>query len=698
MDEYEFTSDRLIAATTGGIAFEEPENFIQEIINWITEKSENVIDSITEWVGNTYNTIKDELTFFFGWTVPAFFANLKAIRDNIYSTISRIGEVYTIVSNWVRDAWNTITSAVSSAIGVVSTWIMQATNTITSWISGAIGSIISQVQSITSQITTSVSAWFSEQWAKMSALFSAWGENIAGFFADQRQLISGFWSDWYRQRAQDAEDLRLWMSENIVGPIGTWWDQFLNRIFDFGAWVNKFFDAVWSWLFQDIPGFSPRWQAILESIFNWFATWLYEFPRWFFADVPERIAYGLQESFKWVTDALHPIIEDFNNAVLSFARSIGPLSPEQAVTNFSSIAKVGIGALAGLAGMTVAGELLHPLKRIGLGNLAAVIYDMTNYKVITGAFVGAMSFSMLQTPLRYYFNNLFRPRLLSERDFTELMSRRAFTEPEALQNPPLVASVEALTGGDGEGFERSLIGYYGFPDQYHGLYKELANARIGYFALAGIARTGFYERNWFIEALHRTGYSETAVKQLLIMYEKMVDEAVQGAMSGAAIRRFKEGFTTEEQFQGEMFLLGYSEKQFAKYLAAARLDYATDYTSDLIAAYRDAVRKGNLTIDEYRQALLSLALVPERVEGYVIREVARIRPKERLTPVGPPAPFYETDQGRVQLDTLRRQRRKLLISRDEEIAGLITLGMEPGYATAIASNDDVRLAEKGEEE
>jgi len=132
-------------------------------------------------------------------------------------------------------------------------------------------------------------------------------------------------------------------------------------------------------------------------------------------------------------------------------------------------------------------------------------------------------------------------------------------------------------------------------------------------------------------------------------------------------------------------------------MVAAKMDYAYDYIMDLVSAYRDAVRKGNLSIDEYRGSLLNLGMVPERVEGYIYRERARLKPREALTPIAPPTPEYETDAGRVMVDTLRRERRKLLITRDQEMAGFIQLGMEPDYAKAIANNDDVRLAEKGAE-
>ena len=113
-------------------------------------------------------------------------------------------------------------------------------------------------------------------------------------------------------------------------------------------------------------------------------------------------------------------------------------------------------------------------------------------------------------------------------------------------------------------------------------------------------------------------------------------EEVRSGRIGVARTRFREGFTTEGQFIQELNLLRVSDEELELELAAGRLDYATDYLRDLIAAYRDAVRKGNLSIDGYRDRLSELGLVPERVAGYMLREVARLKPEELPAVIAPP--------------------------------------------------------------
>ena len=175
-------------------------------------------------------------------------------------------------------------------------------------------------------------------------------------------------------------------------------------------------------------------------------------------------------------------------------------------------------------------------------------------------------------------------------------------------------------------------------------------------------------------------------------------EELRGMFGGVAMSRYREGLTDELGFADELRLLGYPETDIPRYQAAGRLAYALDYWRDLLAAWRDAVRKGNMSIEVYAGKLAETGLVPERVAGYVLREIARLKPEEALKVTVIPKAYYETDEGRVDIDTIRRLRRKLRITRDQEIGYLRELGMPVALATSYADNDDARLAEKGEEE
>ena len=91
-----------------------------------------------------------------------------------------------------------------------------------------------------------------------------------------------------------------------------------------------------------------------------------------------------------------------------------------------------------------------------------------------------------------------------------------------------------------------------------------------------------------------------------------------GFRLGVARKRFKEGLTDQVSFVMELRLLSIPEEDITLELIAGELDYTYDYSMDLIAAWRDGVRKGNIPIATYRQYLTDLGMVPDRVAGYIL--------------------------------------------------------------------------------
>jgi len=320
-------------------------------------------------------------------------------------------------------------------------------------------------------------------------------------------------------------------------------------VFDVGAWVGKLLDAVWAWLSEDIPGHSIRWQDIVKGW--WDLTWGAVINAWklILAEGLEAIPQVMIDRLSWLGDLFSGVFETFMEAIMGLVREIGPTNPSIAVGSYSAMAKVGMVALGGLAGMTMAGSWLKPLGGAGMGQIAAMIYDMTNYKLITGVFMGALTVAMLRQPLTYHFNEIFRPYILRIGDFMELMARDAWSHPELLREPTLTESVGQLTRGAGTAFEQKMIGYYGYPAQYYGLFKELSFAPLRYFPLAGIARVGYWDEAWFTEALSRSGYSPTAREALLDMYREQVLTARQLPVMSQIRRLSREGFATMEEIK-----------------------------------------------------------------------------------------------------------------------------------------------------
>jgi hypothetical protein len=445
--------------------------------------------------------------------------------------------------------------------------------------------------------------------------------------------------------ADFVQSIKKFVEEHIADPI-------LDGIKHVWTWLGDWFKGIWA----DITG----------GIKHFFTETL---PGWF-----EALWDKLKAGISWVWNKVSDVAAGFLDDIMNLVQIHSPILPEGGLGTLRGVIKIGLALAGGLGLMTVAGSLVHPLHSIGLEHISAMVYDMTNYKLLIGAGMGVIAATSIRIPMTYYMNSLLRPMIPSERDAAEMYNRELISYSQYSQ----------------------YLGYRGYPDMWHQPLAKLTETPLRYFGLAAVARSGYFDPKFFDQDLTRGGYAPETRKILLDMFAKTASETVRGMMSGTAIKRFKEGFTTEAQFNAEMILLGYSRDQMPTFLAAAKLDYAYDYLTDLVTAFRDAVRKGNIDLDEYRSALLGLGIVPERVEGYILKERARLKPQEKLTPIPPPKPTYETDAGKIQVDTIRRLRRKEIITHDQEISSLQGLGMDQAYAGAIANNDDVRLTKTEE--
>lgn len=372
---------------------------------------------------------------------------------------------------------------------------------------------------------------------------------------------------------------------------------------------------------------------------------------------------------------------------------MAPITPDKAPGVATNLLLQAVLMGSGAHLMSVTAEAAAPLKHMGLGYLSAFMADMAGFSRIAAAFQGTFIQWGLTQPMRYWGLDKFRPMMLSERDFAELMSRRAFTDPEVLRTEGLEEGVRTLPGGGGLGTERAIMGYLGYPDGYLPLFKELANARLGYFPLAGIARSGFYEREWFSEALARTGYSVTAKEQLLGMYEDLVLESTKGMMSGAVTKPYRLGLLWDDEFHGHLGSLGYQVGQREKALYAAQLDFATEQAEDWKDLYIDRYVKGLLDEDDLGLAITGLGYRPEKVELEVARAITMVTPKvAREEPVQVKAITRDTQKKLVSAYTY--QFRKDYISAGQFYDSLLQVKIEPGLARATVILEESRKLPK----
>ena len=100
------------------------------------------------------------------------------------------------------------------------------------------------------------------------------------------------------------------------------------------------------------------------------------------------------------------------------------------------------------------------------------------------------------------------------------------------------------------------------------------------------------------------------------------------------------------------------------------------------------------TYDEYKRLTKTWRDTQGLAAEETIPEVQELKLQQARAVAEGRNPMLE--QLRIQIDTIRRRRRKLLITREQELQELTALGVPADYIKALVENDDTRLAAKRE--
>jgi len=491
--------------------------------------------------------------------IQAIMSTFSTIWSGIYSIVQSIISTLEGIWSYLYDVYQRIEYHVWGAIRQIWDWVRGAADTI---------------YSMARRAVASVRGWLTD------------------LYSDYIQpLIRGYFESWRT----------VWSSTlNVVGQIrtvvGGVWDQLGAMWDDIVEKVSGAFESVTralSSLGQSIVAGLKSAVSYISDVFKSF---------WHNVLVPfGQTLYGyLQQAWNWIQEKLYGIYETVKSA---FSR-LAPLTPEKAVgTVTGMLSTTGIGAV-GLLSMAGMWDLIHPIKNWIPGQLKAMMYDVTSFNQVLGQFTHPLWGTSVGTPMRYYFNALFRPWMPRWEDYMELYSRH-FITPSELQ--------------------RAMM-YYGYdPSYYFKYFDELAKTPLRYFALSAIARQGYWDERFMIEELQRSGYSDYAIKTLMQTYQSMANDAARGAYGSVVIRRFRTGIISTQQLREELTMLGYPSRQREQLVTGARLYYDLDAVEDAIDAIRYSFRRGKITEGEMIRQLAQLGIRTEMISRIVLVERARAK-------------------------------------------------------------------------
>jgi hypothetical protein len=469
----------------------------------------------------------------------------------------------------------------------------------------------------------------------------------------------------YPEVGQHAQATNRSVSEGLtpqVGESNIW----LGSI---DAMVANGLDMIPDWIKQPVEEMATAVIEGMQSVTGWLweqvvATW-----EWFEANLLPHLTYGATGIWNTVADVFSKYGQAGFNAILEHMASDAPITPEKAPALATDVLGMAMGFGLGAKAMSAAVEIVHPLKTLNLHTFSAFLAQMGNFGGIAAATMGVMTTAAVRKPYQYYANQLFRPTIPFDSRIEEMYIKEDISH--------------ALF--------RQGMSYYGYSEEWIDHIEDTMYREPSLIDLNRVAEDSPLGFEWYFNKLRRAQYSaddaEVLAKALVRRYGQ---QHKQGYMNNA-MTGYKEGFIDDAGLDQVFEDLEIPDDIGELIKKSARLKEDIDYKTDAVKLFTDAYLKGELTTEEFQTDLTGLGIAQRRVDLIVARAEIRKQPK-------PTYPLYEPVS--AEMNTLVRQTmtllttqfRKNLITADEYLYYLLSLGLNPSLADVLWATE---LAKKG---
>ena len=568
--------------------------WFHDVVDWVVDKVKPIIDTVWDWIQSAINWIT---------------SNVSSIISNVWDwlqsgwewVISNVGSLLEKAWDWIKSSADWLWSRIDAAFDSVLGWVTTQVSKVWGWITTEVGKVWSWIQSIGNWLWAHIQPVIESIWTTLGS--------IPGIVAAKIKEVN----DWFSNEFIDPFiDWLLVLPKNL-------WDAFDTLITSIG----KRFET---WLTASSPGFVE----VVRKVLGVASFYFNDFMKWLFANIGGAIAIILTPAVGLVStliqgllpaigqalvpfgDLIHQFVTPIFEQLFTWAEKLGPVAPGSGFTQKESLTKLIEFTLGGLGAMTLAGESIGFWKHVGMGHVSAMIYDLSNYKMLTAAFVGVLAGVYIRTPLTYYYNKIARPSIPSERDLLNLVGEYAIT-PERY---------------------RETMQYHGYPDDWIQAMHELADRPFSPFLYRILAEAGELDEELLDRELRNASYNEKSLPVLKDAFRRLAAGELKTLMVGVAIRRYREGLDDQDALSQNLLALGVNPVLISKYLFGAELDALTDYQLDLLSYYKDAYHRREMNDTQFLEALDSIPLDPTRSKLIYNREkIKRLKVTATLAPV-----------------------------------------------------------------
>ena len=713
-------------------------NTLVDVWNYVWDMAHGIWDALTDTVGwtgeriwNIWDWFVDKFHWLYDrlWDVRIAVGGIVAaardwLRDRINDAWHWVRDHVTAARNWLGDYISSLWTSISDAFGTIWAWIRDhvtaARDTITSWITSARDWLRDRIN---------------DAWGWLSGHVSNVYEWLSGQISNVYDWLHGHISNvynWIRDWITAARDTitswitsaRDWIGDEIIDPWTDWLHWVVDRIHET---ISGWWESLKLW-------FLDLWQSVVQLInvdlvdaIGRGLTWL--------TDRLRSIIMGFIEGLQGVGAGYSPILPEdvpaiFGQLVAVGLAGVGAITLLQAgvellhpthnlglghisaiifeFTQYRLVCGIFVGAMLGALLREPARYYFNRMFRPTLPTWAELQAMARKHELSRAEFYDAMAYhGFTDDWITHIWHYMWAdPRLYDILRLADVATPEFAPVGAELIERLIHMGIDPASPDWWLQMKFMLAGYEdvdikALTDVVHK--REVQNERT---RLVTQIRHMFYEGYWdqatASDAMTRAGLRSNQIAMTLLgetyrAQNDMLDDRVMTATT-----RFRRDSTTEAEYRAEL----------ATYIIRAeRVDAIADLevarklvkppavkvtppkplyqrpegkaaVQEAIVLYRGAI----YTDEQLLTALLAQEMPLVEAQAIVGLESARRRVKPEPKPP-PVIPFYETDEGRVRVHTLRVLFRGQLLEESETLLGLQDLGMAVPYSQAILEDE-----------
>jgi len=276
------------------------------------------------------------------------------------------------------------------------------------------------------------------------------------------------------------------------------------------------------------------------------------------------------------------------------------------VKDFINTLRTPASIMLALTAATSAGELVHPLKELGLGRISAMVYKLAGWDGILNAFMSPLINASLGVKVGYDVNSIFTPYIVTGSDLLEMAYkgdlRTKLTQPYVKWDGNVATRQEE----DNLDNLHKFLSWQGYDSWWverieYGMYYEPR-----FYDLLRASDTTYLDEEWVANKLARAGFSDEDISIYIDIFRKRSHYEDFKSLRIYNRKLFEQNVLTEDEFKDNLKLLGYSDTYIPTIVEYIKEVKRVDENEEFRKAYERSYKEGFITETEFIEKLTEL--------------------------------------------------------------------------------------------